>query len=218
MLVSIAVINFNNARFIERAIRSCQNQFRSSHNLEIIVVDDASTDNSLEVIKQFSDSVTLYCNEINRGAGFSSQLALEQSNGKYFIRVDSDDFLSQFATGVFSNFLEENNEIDFAFGNLQVVDSLGKKLHVIDMSHTDNLIDYGAGILFKKSKLLQVGGYDTVLRHGEDIDLMLRLLKSGAAWQHLPLNYYRYYRHTSNKSDSISHLEAKLALRRKYDF
>ena len=216
MIVSIAILNYNNSSFIERAIRSCQNQFRSSHNIEIIVVDDASTDNSREVIEQFGDSISLYCNESNMGAGFSSQLALEKSTGRYFMRVDSDDFLSQFATGVFSNFLEENGDTDFVFGNLQVVDLLGRKTGIIDMSIKENLIDHGAGILFRKASLDKVRGYAKELRHGEDIDLMLRLLKSGATPKHLPLNYYRYYKHSSNKSSSTLHQTSKIELRRKY--
>lgn len=218
MLVSIAVINFNNANYIERAIRSCQNQFRTNHNIEILIVDDASTDNSTEVVHQFRDSVTFIANEMNMGAGFSSQMALEKSNGKYFMRVDADDFLSQFATGVFSNFLEENRDVDFVFGNLQKVDMYGRKLEVIDMSSKENLVDHGAGILFRKSKLIEVGGYNPGLRHGEDIDLMLRLIKSRASWQHLPLNYYRYYRHESNKSNSELHQAARDSLRRIHAF
>lgn len=218
MLVSIGIINYNNQKYIERAIRSCQNQFRSNHNIEIVVVDDCSTDSTLDEIDQFHESIALYRNEKNMGAGFSAQLALEKSTGKYFMRVDSDDFISQFTTGVFANFLEENKEIDLVFGNLQVVDPYGKKLGVIDMAQTDNLIDYGAGILFKRSKLLEVGGYNKSLRHGEDIDLMLKLLRAGASKKHLPLNFYRYYRHGTNKSSSALHQEAKKELRRIYDF
>ena len=218
LLVSIAIINYNNASFIERAIRSCQNQFRATHNLEIIVVDDASTDQSSDIIHQFKDSVRLFCNSSNKGAGFSSQCALKNANGKYFMRVDSDDFLSQYATGVFTNYLEENTQVDFVFGNLQKVDSFGRKLDVVDMSNIDNLIDHGAGILFRTATLQEIGGYNPELRHGEDIDLMLRLMKSKALWQHLPLNYYRYYQHGMNKSISESHQEAREKLRRKYEF
>lgn len=218
MLVSIAILNYNNGRFLERAIRSCQNQFRSSHNIEIIVVDDSSTDDSIEEIQQFSDSIIVIRNERNMGAGYCSQLSLAKSSGKYFMRVDSDDFISQFTTGVFISFLEENRDVDFVFGNLQVVNSFGKKLDVIDMSIMDNLIDHGAGILFRKSRILEVGGYDQSLRHGEDIDLMLRLLNSGVSRQHLPLNYYRYYKHDTNKSNSEYHQAAKESLRKKYGF
>lgn len=217
MLVSIGIINYNNGNYIERAIRSCQNQFRTSHNIEILIVDDASTDNSAAIVQQFGDSVSFFANEINMGAGYCSQLALEKANGKYFMRVDADDFLSQFATGVFSNFLEENVTKDFVFGNLQKVDLYGRKLEVIDMSNLDNLIDHGAGILFRTAQLLQIGGYDRTLRHGEDIDLMLRLIKYGAKWQHLPLNYYRYYRHDLNKSSTESHKTARETLRRIHD-
>jgi glycosyltransferase involved in cell wall biosynthesis len=218
MLVSIGIINYNNGEYLERAIRSCQNQFRGSHNVEIIVIDDSSTDDSVRLLQQFKDSITLISNYENKGAGFSAQKALENSKGKYFIRLDSDDFLSQFATGVFLNFLEENHMFDFVFGDLQVVDKFGRKLEVIDMSNRENLINHGAGILFRKEILDRLGGYDVSLRHGEDIDLMLRLLTDSKMYQHLPLRYYRYYRHDKNKSDTINHANAKRDLREKYGF
>ena len=51
ILVSILIINFNNAKFLKRSIRSCINQ--TYKNIEILVYDDKSTDNSLEILKDF---------------------------------------------------------------------------------------------------------------------------------------------------------------------
>jgi len=216
--VTLAILNFNRAEFIERAVRSCQNQFRQYQNQQIIVIDDASTDSSQQIIGQFSDSVDVFINSKNEGAGYSSQRALVQSLGDYFIRVDSDDYISQPLTALFSHCLLENPEVDFVYGNLQVVNEFGKKLEVIDMGIEDNLIDYGAGIMFRRRVLMEVGGYDSKLRHGEDIDLMLRLKKAKKVGMHLPVLFYRYYKHSSNKSNSEDHHRMKMKLRENYGF
>lgn len=217
MLVSIGIINFNNEKYLERAIRSCQNQYRSSQNLELIVVDDNSTDNSVDLMQQFEGSITIFRNSQNMGAGYSSQRSLLESSGKYFMRVDSDDYISQLTTALFTSFLEENPMYDFVFGNLMKVDSLGRKIGKIDMSNQDNLINHGAGIMFRRAKLLEIGGYNSELRHGEDIDLMLRILRNRIKGMHFPVSLYRYYFHGSNKSQSMEHEKAKVDLRRKYE-
>lgn len=216
MLISLAIINFNCAASIERAIRSCQNQFRNTHEIEILVIDDKSTDDSLATLEQFGENIRLYKNLENKGAGFNSQFLLEKARGDFFMRVDADDYLSQFATGTLSLALTTHPYFDFAYGDLYLVNELGLKLEILDMSNKDNLIDHGAGILFRTEVLKEVGGYNETLRNGEDIDLMLRLMKNNHKGVHLPVAFYRYYRHNSNISKTGAHIEAKINLRKAY--
>jgi glycosyltransferase involved in cell wall biosynthesis len=218
MRVSIAVINYNASKFVERSIRSCQNQFRSDYEIEILVVDDNSTDDSMEILQQFSSSVRIFKNEKNMGAGYNSNLLLSESSGDYFIRVDADDYLSQLAVGTLSLTLTSNPKNSFAYGDLYLVNENGKKIGLIDMSNQDNLIDHGAGILFRTSVLREMGGYDENLRHGEDMDLMLKLLRNNEQGIHLKCPFYRYYRHSNNISSTEGHQNAKSVLREKYNY
>ncbi len=79
MDVSVIVTNFNYGKLIRRCIRSLLNQNLSYKNFEIIIIDDASTDGSLEALKSFSEyeNIKIIKNKKNLGIGASSQIGLE---------------------------------------------------------------------------------------------------------------------------------------------
>jgi glycosyltransferase involved in cell wall biosynthesis len=111
--VSIIITNYNKADFIDRAIRSCINQIIFKKNIEIIVVDDCSTDESLQIISEFKDEIELIVNKKNSGVAFSSNAGLGRSSGKYVIRVDADDYISNLSLEILSQILDNNEEIDY---------------------------------------------------------------------------------------------------------
>ena len=87
--VSIIVTTYNSAAFIENCIDSLLNQ--SINNIEITVVDDASTDNTLEVLKKYSSIKVIELNE-NRGTYHARNIGIEQSTGEFVTFQDSDDW------------------------------------------------------------------------------------------------------------------------------
>lgn len=92
--VSVIVPNYNNGLFIEKCINSILSN--TWENLEIIFVDDASTDNSLEIVKsKFSENpkVRIYQNHTNMGTYYSINRGIILANGHYILNVGSDDFL-----------------------------------------------------------------------------------------------------------------------------
>lgn len=89
-LVSVLMTAYNSGKYIEEAIKSILNQ--TYHNLELIIVEDASTDSTLQVIKQFSDDrIRLFCNEKNSGTLYGMQKAFGLARGEYIAVLDSDD-------------------------------------------------------------------------------------------------------------------------------
>ena len=89
-LVSIIMPSYNTAKYISNSVKSIQAQTYS--NWELIIVDDCSTDNSIEVIKSFNDPrIKLYKNKRNRGAAISRNHALKVAKGKWIAFLDSDD-------------------------------------------------------------------------------------------------------------------------------
>ena len=70
MKFSLIITNYNRSKFIDRAIRSCVNQIIFRTEYEVIVIDDASTDNSVDIIKEFSSSIKLLENDTNRGVTY----------------------------------------------------------------------------------------------------------------------------------------------------
>lgn len=100
-LVSIIVPVYNGERSIERCLRSIQNQ--SYKNLEIIVVNDGSTDHTERIIEKYaaSDPRFLYLKKENSGVSESRNLGIRAAKGEYFQFVDGDDWLVKTATEEF---------------------------------------------------------------------------------------------------------------------
>jgi len=89
--VSVIIPAYNTEKYISQAIESALTQTEQS--VEVIVVNDASTDATLEVVKSFSDErLTLINNEYNRGAGYARNRAIQESRGEWVAVLDSDDW------------------------------------------------------------------------------------------------------------------------------
>jgi glycosyltransferase involved in cell wall biosynthesis len=198
ILFTLVIANYNREKFIDRAIRSCTGQLIFRTNYEIIVIDDASTDDSMKIIQEFKDELIIIKNKVNKGVGYASNVALQKSTGKYWMRVDSDDFINQYACSIMTSILEENNDIDFVYCDHYRVDMHGIKEEKVRLNSDDALYNHGAGVMFRTKILIEVGGYDEMLRNCEDYDLLLRLKKRGFKGYYLPVPLYRYYIHGNN--------------------
>ena len=196
--ITLVICNYNRAEFIDRAIRSCLNQFIMNRKIEVIVVDDASTDNSISIIQEFNDEIKLHKIKKNKGVAFASNIGLKKATGQYWMRVDSDDFLNTYACNFMTMILDENPSIDFVYADHYRVDTHGIKQERIRLDNQKILYEHGAGILFRTEILKKVGGYNNKLRNCEDYDLLLRLKKSGFKGYYLPVPLYRYYIHGKN--------------------
>jgi hypothetical protein len=116
--VSVIIPVYNQEDLIKRCIESIPS------GLEIIVVDDCSTDNTREVVKQYKN-VKLICNKENKGVGYTFNQGLDNATGDYIVRIDSDDY---FYTGQFNHMLEELDGTDMIYYNLE--DNNGRILEV----------------------------------------------------------------------------------------
>ena len=214
--LSLAILNFNQAQRIDRAIRSCQNQFRTSFEIEILVIDDGSTDESLAVLAEFESEVKIVKNSKNLGVGASSQIAFEVHTGNYFMRVDADDFLSPISCATLHLALTSNLDLSFAYADHFRVNEKGYKQRLVKLDSFDKLIRHGAGVLYRSVDISSVGGFDSSLRNCEDMDLLLRLTRSGMLSTRVPLPLYRYYQHEDNISRSSEQINTEKRLRQKY--
>jgi len=89
-LVTIGLLTFNCADTIIKALESAL--FQTYKNIEIIIVDDASTDNTLEIVKQFNDPrILIIESSINRGAGYNRNIIIDHAKGEYTAFFDDDD-------------------------------------------------------------------------------------------------------------------------------
>ncbi|MBK3495599.1 CDP-glycerol:glycerophosphate glycerophosphotransferase [Viridibacillus sp. YIM B01967] len=130
--VSVIVTVYNTAEFLEECLTSVTNQIYQ--NVEIIVVNDGSTDGSAEIIEQFKKADSR-CQSIdlheNHGVGFARNRGIEQATGEYIYFVDSDDFLEHRAV---ENLVQSIGELPFILGRNKRVSNKEDSLIEIDDS------------------------------------------------------------------------------------
>lgn len=125
--VSVIIPNFNNATYIQKSIQSVLNQ--TLEDLEVIIVDDCSTDNSWEILQQFKgkDSrIKIIKNVENSGAGISRNSGLDIATGEYIKFLDSDDTMDKDVLEVMYNAAQINNA-QIVCGYMQAVNKDGTK-------------------------------------------------------------------------------------------
>lgn len=125
-LVTVAIASYNNAEYINKCIKSVVTQTYSS--LEIIIVDDGSTDDSLKIIEYFNaDSRVRVIAKENGGLSSVRQRALDEACGKYICFIDADDYLAPRYVEEMVHKLESDNS-EICVCGVKCVDSRGRIL------------------------------------------------------------------------------------------
>ena len=193
--ISIVICNYNYGNYITRAIRSCLAQ--RNVNLEIIVVDDCSTDDSIDKILSFGDDVKLIKNPKNLGVAESSNVGINAARGRFVIRVDSDDFVGNDMCYFLLTYLESNMDAFCVSCDYWLVDDNENKIER-KYASVDNV---SCGILYRKDLLIELGGYNSKMRHREEEELRKRL-GTNYKVHNLQIPFYRYRMHSNNKTKS----------------
>lgn len=120
-LVSILIPVFNAEKTIERCIKSCINQ--THQNIEIIIINDASTDESEQLILKFHGSRIVYLkNSSNLGIANTRNLLLKKAKGNYIAWLDADDFMAMNRVETQLKFLIKNPSVDICGSYIYLVD------------------------------------------------------------------------------------------------
>ncbi len=194
MDISVIVTNYNYGKLIRRCLRSLFNQSLEKSKYEIIVVDDASTDNSLNYIRPFEKkrNFKIIKNKKNLGVGAASQIGLENSIGKYFVRVDSDDFVQPPFLYMLYNFLKFNPKYVGVSCDYFITNN--EERVISTKKFKSNYI--ACGLMFRTSYLETIGSYNKSKRIFEDKDLFNRVNKKKI--YNLPLPLYNYVKHNNS--------------------
>ncbi|MFA5770899.1 MAG: glycosyltransferase family 2 protein [Patescibacteria group bacterium] len=225
--VSINLITYNRANYLKVAIESVLAQ--TFLDWELIVVDDCSTDTTVDLIKAYSANdrrIKYFKNSINFGIGKSRNLALEFSTGKYIAVLDSDDYWADNDKLQKQLNLLDSGEYILVGGGCQIIDELGNKKNKYLNPQTDEQIRnifliknpfVNSGVVFLKNAAIKSGGYDESLRVGEDYDLFLKLGCIGKMFN-VPTVFVNYRKHEQNVSriKVVSALEDNITIIRRY--
>ena len=199
MLVSIIITNYNYSKYLHRCLRSCLKQTLDDDKIEIILVDDNSTDNSIDVAKDYIKlpNFKIISMKKNMGVAYCSNIGLKNAKGKFVVRVDSDDYVTKEFTNFLSYYLIENAHILGVACDYYHIDDNEKKIKHISSKE----FPVSCGIMYNKKKLLKFGGYNPKYFHREEEELRLRLGKKYIV-HNLNLPLYRYRLHKNNKTKS----------------
>lgn len=122
-LVTIGIINYNCLKFLEKSVEAYLNQ--SYENIEIIIVDDCSTDGSVNRMKELEhchkNIRCIYHEKNSGGPSLAIQEIIQQAKGKYFQWIASDDYADKNAIQKFVDYLEQTNK-DYVYCNFKVID------------------------------------------------------------------------------------------------
>lgn len=179
-LVSVIIPIYNMEKYLQECVNSVVNQ--SYQNLEIILVDDGSNDNSgkiCDILKKQDKRIKVFHN-YNQGVSYSRNFGIKKSNGKYLLALDGDDTIDStyIEKGVYV--LENNINIGIVyckarlFGYRDEIWNLPE--YSLDKMLVENIIFVTA--LFRKSDFIIVGGFCEDMKYGiEDYDFWLSILE-----------------------------------------
>lgn len=214
MKVSIPITCFNCRGFLKDAVKSIVNQTYT--NWEIVFVNDASTDESLnyirKLIKKFNigDKVKIITNEENKGYGFSLRKGIENSTGELVAVVDSDDALArQDALGIMVKVHTKHPKASLVYSNhwectpdLRAVRQTKSR----QLRDGETFLDHRAKVshlkCFKRSYYDKTEGINPVLKQTVDKDLVLKLEEVGKLI-YIDKALYLYRKHNRNLTRSL---------------
>tara|TARA_B100001094_G_scaffold317347_1_gene359634 strand:- start:584 stop:1207 length:624 start_codon:yes stop_codon:yes gene_type:complete len=191
--VSVIITNYNYGKYVSRAIRSCLNQKHVNH--EVIVVDDCSTDDSIETIECFKEDIVLAKTPTNSGVAAAANLGVKISRGQFFIRVDADDYVNSDMCYMMKAYLEANHDAFCVSCDYTMVDNFENMIER-KYAEKDNI---SCGIMYRRDQFLQSGAYNDKMRHREEEELRKRLGQDYKI-HHLKMPFYRYRMHNLNKT------------------
>jgi len=226
-VVSVIMANYNGAAHIAEAVRSVLSQ--TLREIELIVCDDCSTDDSLaraEAEAAGDPRLVLLKSEKNGGPGAARNRGLDAARGKWIAIVDNDDIILPERLACLVE-LAERDGADIAADDLLTFYTdksraphrhlrgvYAERAHWVDAADyaLSNILLRGSGHLGYLKPLIRReamagAGYDPALRVGEDSDLIQRLLMRGAAMRVYPDVGYHYRKHSASISHRLSHAD-----------
>lgn len=205
-LISVIIPAFNAETTIVETLISVQNQ--TYENIEIIIVNDGSTDNTVRIVEEFiKDKPNIYFySKANQGLPATRNFGFLRSKGEYVVFLDADDIIDKMYIEVCVNAFLENSDLNVVYTQTTFFERLNGiydlPIFSFERILTQNCIT--ATAMIKSAQFKEVGMYDEQMKYCEDWDLWIRLLDRfpNVLKIEQPLFFYR----RRNTQDSITDL------------
>ncbi len=206
-LVTVYICAYNAERYIEDALRSALNQ--TYRNLEILVVDDGSTDDTVARVKAFTDDRIVLHTIAHGGIARARTHAKKHARGDLILCLDADDWIAPQLVEKQVRLFQENPEIDVGYCHYTLVDAHGnpqdERWEYPDYAAPEQLLAEmfqggrgripGGSLMERREICERMNGYDESLEVAEDFEYAARLatVARGFKGVHEPLYYYRNF-------------------------
>ncbi|MFZ2310918.1 MAG: glycosyltransferase family 2 protein [Patescibacteria group bacterium] len=184
--ISVIIVTYNRANLLLKAIKSVLTQ--SYRDFELIIIDDASTDNTKESVANLmaqDQRIKYFKNEVNLDIAKSRNRGISLADGEYVAMLDSDDYwLDNNKLSKQLAYLENNLAFGLIGTAIRCEDEKGQVIKEDIFATEDGKIRSlmlwknqiaQSSVLFRKSAYIKAGGYDEILNIGEDYDLWLKI-------------------------------------------
>ena len=227
-LISVILPVYNCERWVGRCIKSILNQ--TYKNIQLIIVNDGSTDNTLEICKTYENDKVVIINKENSGVSETRNVGLEKAEGKYVFFIDADDYIkNDCIENMYKKISEYSADVvkcdyqQFYDEGIMKQQKLFSKIFLYDMENIDlkkqllnDMIEsykynnvWGQLILTEKAKKIK---FDKNLAMGEDFLYNYELYNICNKILVIPDEYYYYYFNKSgmNFNENISKIKRKI--------
>ena len=204
-LVSVCIPVFNGENYIKESINSVLRQ--TEKNFELIVVDNCSTDHTLEIVATYNDTrINVFKNTTNLGSIRNFNRCIELSRGEYFVLLPHDDILMPTMLETFSKSLIADPQIGIAYSSYYIIDENGGETHLRMVAPEDKIMSseeamkefifHGNPVqcaMVRKELFSHLGLFNPDLLVVCDIDMWSRIVLDGnkAAYFKTPQNCFR---------------------------
>ena len=219
--VTIYMPNYNYGKYLEEAVDSVKSQVFK--DWELIIIDDGSTDDSVDVLKQFANEEKItVIHQKNKGLNVTNNVAIRLSRGKYIVRLDADDFIDESFLLVLSSILDEKQDVGLVFSDFYHVDQSGNIIETIrreKIKNSDQLLDmpaHGACTMYRKEILMDLGTYDEEFSCQDGYEMWIKFIEEYKPYNiNVPLFYYRQHSASSTKN-IVKILDTRRAIKKKF--
>jgi glycosyltransferase involved in cell wall biosynthesis len=196
-LVSVVIPAFNAQKYIAKTVQSVLDQ--DYKNVEIIVVNDGSTDATLEELKPFLHQIRVVSQE-NKGQAVARNVGIQEAKGELIGLLDADDIWPSYRLSIMIPYLLGEASHDVVRGRVKYVRNFETQLQ----EDTPGLFlnPLVGACLYKKSVFEIVGLFDEQMRQGEDFDWNIRLAESTCKEKKMEEITLFYRRHEDNLTNS----------------
>jgi glycosyltransferase involved in cell wall biosynthesis len=231
-LISVVIPCFNRQNYISQAIDSALSQTWT--NVEVIVVDDGSTDGSIDILKSYGSKIFLICQE-NAGVAAARNVGIYAAKGDWIALLDSDDVWKPEKLRCQISAVQQWPGCVLTYTLCGTIDGCGELIGVPKVA-VENRLETDAlerlmhhchpttsSVMMNRESLLKLEGFDSDFEQGggfaaEDWDLYIRLAETGPfAFVGNELALYRVHNDSKSRGHMLKHTLGLVALRRRID-